>query len=321
MRRSLAIATVIATALFLPAAVNAAELPTADMEFVKQATSASTAEVELGKLGVEKASDQTVRQFAQRMVDDHGKANEELTKILGEKQVEIPKDLPPDSTAAKEQLSALTGADFDREFMAHMVSGHEKAVELFSTQADSGEDPDLKQFAEKTLPTVRDHLQRAQQIDAGLQQVAGSEAPEQQVAPAAGGNTQDADAQTAADAMEQPASTQEAALPPSPLGSMTAEQLIGQTVVNKNGEEVGTIDDIVLNSSDQAVWAIVSVGGFFGIADKEVAVPFEQLEPGENEAILMSSATEEQLKSLPEYKEGESGYTPVPRDQPIQGSP
>src|SRR5262245_8097359 len=199
--------------------------------------------------------------------------------------------------------------------MTHMVMDHEKAVELFTKQAESGQDPDLKQFAEKTLPTLKDHLQQAQKVEAGLQQVATGETPEQQTLPAAGGGATD-DTNAAADTMEQPA-TQEAKTTPSPLGGKTAEQLIGQNVVNKNGEDVATIDDIVLNANDKAVMAVLSVGGFLGIGDKHVAVPFDQLEPGDNETILMSSATEEQLKSMPEYKADE-GYTTVRRDQPIE---
>src|SRR5262245_40424130 len=156
MRKTLAIAAIIATTLCMPAVVSAAELPAADMEFAKQAAAAGMAEVEMGKLGVEKATDQAVREFGQRMIDDHMKANDELIKLLEGKQIQIPAELPPDATATKEQMNALSGGDFDRQYMTHMVMDHEKAVDLFTKQAESGQDPDLKQFAEKTLPTLKD---------------------------------------------------------------------------------------------------------------------------------------------------------------------
>jgi putative membrane protein len=311
-------ATIVATVLFflptLASAQEATKLLTADKDFVNQATAAGMAEVDLGKLGAEKATDQSVKQFAQRMVDDHSKANEQLIKILADKKVEVPKELPADATSTKDQLSGLSGADFDREFMTHMVSGHEKAVALFDKESKEGQDAQLKQFAEQTLPTIQDHLKQAQEIQSSVGKVAG-QSPEQQTAPAAGTSSQ-----TGTEASSSGTSaTEEAARPANPFGEMTANDLIGQKVVNKNGDKVGKIDDIVLNSSDQAVLAVISVGGFLGIGDKLVAVPFDQLQPGEDKAILLSSATEEQLKAMPEYKKDQEGYSVYPRDRPIGG--
>jgi putative membrane protein len=317
MRKLLSTAAVVATVLFLPAlasAQDATKLPAADVDFVNQATAAGMAEVDLGKLGAEKATDPSVKQFAQRMVDDHGKANEQLIKILADEKVEVPKELPADAASTKDQLSSLSGADFDREFMTHMVSGHEKAVALFDKESKEGQDAQLKQFAEQTLPTIQDHLKQAQQIQSSLGKVAG-QSPEQQTAPAAGTSSQ-----TGTEASSSGTSaTQEAARPASPFGEMTANDLIGQKVVNKNGDKVGKIEDIVLNSSDKAVLAIISVGGFLGIGDRLVAVPFDQLQLDKDKAILMSSATEEQLKTMPEYKKDQEGYSIYPRDRTIGG--
>jgi putative membrane protein len=319
MRKLLATATIVATVLFLPAlasAQDATKLQAADMDFVNQATAAGMAEVDLGKLGAEKAADQSVKQFAQRMVDDHSKANEQLIKILADKKVEVPKEMPADATSTKDQLSSLSGADFDREFMTHMVSGHEKAVALFDKESKEGQDAQLKQFAEQTLPTIQDHLKQAQQIQSSLGKVAATgQSPEQQTAPAAGTSSQTGTETTSSSA----AATQEAARPANPFGEMTANDLIGQKVVNKNGDKVGKIDDIVLNSSDKAVLAIISVGGFLGIGDKLVAVPFDQLQLDKDKAVLMSSATEEQLKTMPEYEKDQEGYSIYPRDRPIGG--
>jgi putative membrane protein len=317
MRKLLSLATIVATVLFLPALASAQEatkLPATDTDFVNQATAAGMAEVDLGKLGAEKATDQSVKQFAQRMVDDHSKANEQLIKILADKKVEVPKELPAEATSTKDQLSSLSGADFDREFMTHMVADHENAVALFDKESKEGEDAQLKQFAEQTLPTIQDHLKQSQQIQNSLGKVAG-QTPEQQTAPAAGTSSQTGTTTNSSGA----ATTQEAARPASPFDQMTANDLIGHKVVNKNGDKVGKIDDIVLNSSDQAVLAVISVGGFLGIGDKLVAVPFDQLQLGKDKAVLMSSTTEDELKAMPEYKKDQKGYSIYPRDRPIGG--
>ena len=332
MRFHLAAATIIASGLLMPALAvgqesttgttgTTKEMQQADMQFVKDAAAAGKAEVELGNLGTEKATAPDVKQFAQRMVNDHTKANDQLTQIATGKNIEIAPDLPPDAMTVKDRLAGLSGAEFDREFMTHMVADHEKAVELFTNESQSGKDAELKQFAEQTLPTLREHLDEAKRIESGLQQVAGTgQAPEQQTQPSAGGTTAQDTAES--DTMNQPTApeptaTQEAARPTYRLGDKTADDLIGRTVVNQNGEDVGEIADIVLDAKDRAVFAVVSVGGFLGFGEKNVRVPFEQLEPSDTDAILMSSATEEQLKALPEYQHDSSGYTALPHARPI----
>jgi sporulation protein YlmC with PRC-barrel domain len=97
---------------------------------------------------------------------------------------------------------------------------------------------------------------------------------------------------------------------------MTADQLIGQNVRNANGENIGEINDVVLNK-DKAVFAILDVGGFLGIGEKQVAVPFERLQMGDNEAILMSDVTADELKGLPAWQEGAADWQQLPRDQRV----
>ena len=349
MRVQLAAATILASALLLPAAVSgqeatgtgtvpraATEMQRADMQFVKDAAAAGNAEIELGKLATEKASDAKVKEFGQRLVDDHTKAADQLKQIAQGKSIDIPSDLPPDATAEKERLSGLAGAEFDREFITHMVAGHEKAVDLFSKQAEGGQDAELKEFAAQTLPTLQGHLDEAQRLQTSLQPVAGA-TQEQQTQPSAGGTTADqgmasppategkdqgmtspsTTAQGTPDQGTSPTATQEAARPAYPLGDKTADDLIGRKVVNRDGDEVGEIADIVLDANDRAVFAVVSVGGFFGFGEKNVTVPFDQLEASDTDALLMSSATEDQLKALPEYQPDAAGYTALPHDRPI----
>jgi putative membrane protein len=119
-------------------------------------------EVEMGRMGVEKATNPSVKQFAQRMVDDHSKANNELEALARQKGVTLPASYPKDSTESK--LSKASGAGFDHEYMNAMVTDHQKDVSEFEKEASSGADPDLKSWAGKTLQTLRSHLDQAKSI-------------------------------------------------------------------------------------------------------------------------------------------------------------
>lgn len=328
MRHHLATAVVLAAMTALPAAAVAQEatttaqqqLPETDLQFAQQAAIDNIAEIDLGEMAVDKAANQAVKDFGQRMVDDHTRAQDQLERIAEDKGFELATETPADKQQMHDQLDALSEAEFDRAYMDHMVTDHEKAVELFQNQADSGQDSELKQFAEQTLPILQQHLEQAQQIQAQMSEMAGAggESPEG-MEPAAGAAGTAAGVGAATDADDLTA-TQQAAVPQGAFGQMTADELIGSRVVNQSGEKVGELTDIVINQQDQAVIGVISVGGFLGLGEKQVAVPFEQLQPGEDETVLMSTATEDELKEMPAYEENEEGFEPFPRDQPLSGS-
>ncbi len=138
--------------------------PAADSGFMVKAGGDGMAEVELGRLAAERASSSDVKAFAQMMVDDHSKANGELTSLAGQKSVTLPTEPLPPAKAAKDHLSTLSGAAFDKAYMDHMVKDHEKAVALFTKEASAGKDPDTKSWAEKTLPTLQQHLAKAREV-------------------------------------------------------------------------------------------------------------------------------------------------------------
>jgi putative membrane protein len=125
-------------------------------------------------------------------------------------------------------------------------------------------------------------------------------------------------AQPATEATDDSASTVARAESGDAALQMTAEQLIGQDIVNANGDTLGEIEDIVLDQ-DKAVFVLVDVGGFLGMGEKRVALPFSHLAMGDDEAVLLSQATEDELKGLPEWEEGSAGYAPFPRDQRVFG--
>ena len=156
-----------------------AKLAHADKKFVEGAATGGMAEVQLGQLAVQKAQSAEVKQFAQKMVDDHSKANDQLKQIASGKNVQLPTDLDHSAKREYDRLSKLSGADFDREYMKHMVSDHKTDVKEFADEAKSGKDADVKQFAASTLPTLQQHLQLAQQTDASVRTAsrAGNTAP------------------------------------------------------------------------------------------------------------------------------------------------
>ena len=118
-------------------------------------------EVELGRVATQNGASDAIKQFGQRMVDDHSKANEELMSLASGKGITLPTALDDKHRKDVTKLSALTGAAFDRAYAKMMQSDHKKDVSEFEKQSARGADPDVKAFASKTLPTLKEHLQMA----------------------------------------------------------------------------------------------------------------------------------------------------------------
>lgn len=139
-------------------------------EFAKKAGAAGVAEVELGKLGAQKATDPDVKAYAQKMVADHTKANKELMAAAKGKGLEVPTepDLMHKGMMEKFERQAAD-KDFNHDYMQQMVRDHKQVVELFQSAAqDTTLDPELRALAKKTLPTLEQHLAHAQKLEAQL---------------------------------------------------------------------------------------------------------------------------------------------------------
>jgi len=141
---------------------GSSKLSSGDADFIKEAAQGGMVEVELGKLAQEKASNDKVKQFGKRMEQDHSKANSELKKLASNKGVEIPTTLDSKHQSKIDKLTKLSGAEFDKEYTDDMVSDHKDDIKKFQSVADKGKDADLKKFASKTLPTLKQHLQLAE---------------------------------------------------------------------------------------------------------------------------------------------------------------
>ena len=136
--------------------------------FIRQVAAGNMAEVALGRLATQNASAAEVKQFGQRMVDDHGKALESLKGLAAQKNVTVPAEPDAKQKAMEDKLSKTKGAEFDRAYMTHMVSAHAQTITRFQQEIKSGKDPDVKAWAEKVLPTVQEHHKLAQSTHAKL---------------------------------------------------------------------------------------------------------------------------------------------------------
>jgi putative membrane protein len=123
------------------------------------------AEVEMARLALTKASSDAVKQYAQKMLDDHTAANAELMQIAATKNLTLPTAPDAKHRAMMARMGKLSGEAFDREYV--MMAGHkdhQKMEKLFRDESTRGRDADLKAFATKTLPVVQQHLQMARDL-------------------------------------------------------------------------------------------------------------------------------------------------------------
>jgi putative membrane protein len=132
--------------------------------FAKKAAVGGMAEVELGRLATEKASSARVKEFGQRMVDDHSKANDELKQAASAQGIDLPSEIDAKTKATIDKLSKLSGAEFDKAYMKDMVEDHEHDVAEFAKAAKHSDSP-VGSFAGKALPTLRDHLKMARDVE------------------------------------------------------------------------------------------------------------------------------------------------------------
>lgn len=193
------------------------KLSSSDRDFVMKAADGGKKEVAMAEMALKQSSNADVKTYAQKLIDDHSKANEELMSLASSKGIMLPDSMhgmksemnhsastnPSSSTGATspnpetsgdmrktdsgmkksdknmshdmhgtmgkehammEGMSKMSGANFDREFMKAIIKDHKKDIDLFEKQARSGRDAELKAFAEKTLPTLREHHQMARDI-------------------------------------------------------------------------------------------------------------------------------------------------------------
>ena len=162
-----------ATSLFALTSVFAeGKMSDADAKAMKKLAEANQAEIATGKLAVDKAKNPQVKQFGQRMVDDHGKMLDELKKLAQAKGVSLPGSPAMEDRASAMKLRTRSGDNFDKDYMSEMVKDHEKDVQETQQLAGSVQDPQLKSAIQSAHSKIQEHLAMAKQI-AGSQGAAG----------------------------------------------------------------------------------------------------------------------------------------------------
>jgi putative membrane protein len=130
----------------------------ADHNFAWTAAEGGMLEVMLGQLAVSNGASKNIKALGQMMIDDHSKANEELKMLAQKKNIRLPDQLGEEAQMKYDKLAALKGKAFDKAYADAMVTDHEKDIALFREEANTGNDPDLKQWAAGKLPTLEHHL-------------------------------------------------------------------------------------------------------------------------------------------------------------------
>ncbi len=154
-----------AFALLFGVAANLA-LAAEGKNFVDEASAKGIAEIETAKMALDKGTSEDVKQFAQMMIDDHTKANQELAQLAQAKDLEMSDEATLMDKAKAMILKLRDGENFDEAYANNQVVAHEQTIEMYQDYVEGGENADLKQFAQKTLPKLEEHLKQAKDLQA-----------------------------------------------------------------------------------------------------------------------------------------------------------
>jgi putative membrane protein len=138
--------------------------PAVDKAFVKKALEGNIGEIEMGKLALQKSNDDQVKQFAQRMVDDHGKMQDQLKPAAEQMGVKVPDGPSKGQMKSMDKMKALSGDAFDQAYIKDMVKDHKGDDSDFKLEAQSTQNPQLKQLVMQSDQTIESHLQQIEQI-------------------------------------------------------------------------------------------------------------------------------------------------------------
>ena len=235
-------------AALLAALATSAFAAKSPQDFLQDAIQGDSSEIMLGQIATQKSSNPTVQQYGQTLVADHSEAKQQANDVA--KSLGLTPQDHPMAEAQDEQtkLSKLSGAAFNRDFLEGMVKDHEKVIKEFEDQAKANQGP-TSDLAAKQLPVLQKHLAMAQKILASSNQTATA-------APGA--------ADSVSPTRESP-------------DEWRASKLAGVPIYGPDNKKVGTITDVLMNREGKAELVVIGVGGFLGIGEKDVSVPYDQV--------------------------------------------
>lgn len=132
-----------------------------DQEFLRKAAEINLVEIELGKVAEKASTDPKVKKYAESIVKDHSEANQKLARLAASKGYALPGQISSWDRHALNSLEKEQGEKFNKEFLSFNVKGHEKAIDLYERMGARSQDADIKAFAEKMIPHLKEHLAMA----------------------------------------------------------------------------------------------------------------------------------------------------------------
>ena len=147
---------------------NTVAIDEASSSFLVKAADGGMAEVQLGEMGQQKATSQRVKDFSAMMVHDHSAANDKVKALAAQKNVTLPTSVSDENQKKMDMLGKKSGRDFDKAYMDAMVKDHETTIDMFEKGMKDTKDPDVTSLADKTLPTLRMHLDSAKSVRSTL---------------------------------------------------------------------------------------------------------------------------------------------------------
>ncbi len=140
----------------------------AEQEFLMKAADANLSNIDVARLAMHKSQNSDVKDFANMIQSDDASALEDLTNLMNDKGVSLPNTLSPEMKTEIETMTALSGAELDREFANMMVAQHEKEIGMYHDQLEIAQTPDVRKYAEDLLPRLEMHLEKAQRLQSKL---------------------------------------------------------------------------------------------------------------------------------------------------------
>lgn len=135
-----------------------------DAQFMEKAAMGGVAEVRLGQIALQNAANEEVKRFAHDLVNDHTVADQQLRNIAEKKNVDLPAQPGEEHRRTAERLAALKGPEFDRQYLSEMVKDHQETIDRYREQTVQGQDAEVRAFADRNLPVLQQHLDRAKAL-------------------------------------------------------------------------------------------------------------------------------------------------------------
>ncbi|HZU21264.1 MAG TPA: DUF4142 domain-containing protein [Terriglobales bacterium] len=134
--------------------------------FVSKAAQGDRAEVQLAQMALQKSNNSDVKQFAQKMIDDHSHNQQQVDSLAGQLSLTAPGDVSPEQKQEADRLQSMSGSQFDQAYARLMLQDHRKDVNEFKREQQMAKNSQIKQYVDQTLPVLQQHLQMAQQLNA-----------------------------------------------------------------------------------------------------------------------------------------------------------